>query len=141
MKQLFTIALFVFAFSASAQLTLSEKATLAQQETFRQRIYQAMFAKASSYNSQPAVNPQSAVTTSNNLARQKQKIFALAFSKGQVSFDLKVATHVWLANYNSAQILDSNGQPIDTQINTAALDVVFDLLAGVLPGDNLLPPQ
>jgi hypothetical protein len=141
MKKLLLILLVCFSIEASAQLTLSEKSQLAQTESFRQRIYQALFSKANFYIGQPEVNPQASVTTTNNLARQKQKAFAVALSKGQVSIDLKVATHFWLANYNSVPQLDSNNQPTDSQIlNTAALDAVFDSYAGVISGDTSRAP-
>jgi hypothetical protein len=37
-------------------------------------------------------------------------------------------------------VLDGNGQPTDTEIlNSAGLDVVYNTLANVLPGDQAKP--
>jgi hypothetical protein len=143
MKKLFIVILLAVSFSASAQLTLSEKATLSATQTFRDRVFQAMFSKANFFLSQPAQDTAAAVTGTNNLERSKQINFAKAFSRGSAgSIDAKVLTQLWLANYNGVQILDSNNQPIDAQIlNTSALDVVYNLYAGVVAGDNALPPN
>lgn len=133
MKKLLLVLLVVSSFAANAQLTLSEKATLAQVQTFRERIYQGMFSKANFWLTQ----------SPTTLEKQKQINFATSFSKGAAGgIDIKVLTHLWLANYNGVPVLDGQNQPIDTQIlNTSALDVVYNLMAGVVSGDSGLPPN
>ena len=134
MKKLLIIALLFCSFAASAQLTLSEKSTLASTESFRSRVYQGLFSKATYWIT---------VGTPTNLKEQKQITYAKNFVKGGGGgIDMNVMVRFWLANFNTAPQLDSNSQPIDNNIlNTAALDTVFDTLAGVLPGDQSLPIQ
>jgi hypothetical protein len=114
-------------------LTLSQKSTLAATQSFRDRVYQAIFAKANVYLPQ----------VPSNLEWQKQVNFAKYFVRGAAaSFDIQVITRFWLANYNGAEVLDSNSQPTDTEIlNSVGLDVVYNTLANVIPGDNALPPE
>ena len=121
-----------------AGLTLSEKSSLSDQQTFRSRVYQALFAKA---------NYWVTVGTPTNLATQKQINYGKAFVKGSAGgMDQNVTTRYWLSNYNAdppaliAAPSQLEGQPSDTAIlDTAALDTVFNNLAGVLPGDEILP--
>lgn len=116
-----------------AQLTLSEKSTLAESGTFRNRIFQALFSKANFHRVQ--TNPA-------NLKAQKQQNYADPFLRGGGnSIDIFAVTRFWLANYNvDPPDLDGNSQPTDDAIlNTAALDTVYDSLAGVQDGDELLP--
>jgi hypothetical protein len=131
MKKLFVIVLLFVSLSASAQLTLSQKSALAENEVFRSRIYQALFSKANVFINQ---NPL-------NLEWQKKVIFARYFSSGYASsVNIKVVSNLWLANYNNVPVLDSNNQPIDQVIlDSNALDVVYNLLAGIKPGDDQLP--
>ncbi len=133
MKNLLIIALLFCSFAASAQLTLSEKAALANTESFRSRIYQGLFSKANYWVSR----------TPANRKEQKQIIYAKAFVKGSAGgIDFNVMVRFWLSNYNGVPVLDSNGQPIDSQIlNSSGLDTVFDTLAGVVAGDESLPVQ
>lgn len=130
-KIILAITFFAASFSVSAQLTLSEKSTLAATESFRGRVYQALFAKANVYLPQ----------TPTNLEWQKQVNFAKYFVTGAASsFDIQVITRFWLANYNGTPVLDLNGQPTDSEIlNSAGLDVVYNNLANVKPGDSSLP--
>jgi len=134
MKKILIIALLFCSFAASAQLTLSEKSTLASTESFRSRIYQALFSKANFFVAQG---------TPADLKAQKQQNYAKAFVKGgSASIDIYAACRFWLANYNDVPVLDGQNQPTDSQIlNSAGLDTVFDSLAGVVSGDNLLPIQ
>lgn len=122
---------FVITTGCFAQLTLSEKASLAATPSFRNRVYQALFAKANVYLPQ----------TPNNLEWQKQVNFAKYFVRGNAAtIDITVVTSFWLANYNGVPVLDGNGQPTDAQIlNSAGLDVVYNTLANVKPGDSSLP--
>lgn len=116
-----------------AQLTLSEKSSLASDSSFRERIFQGLFSKANFHRLQS--NPA-------NLKAQKQQVYALPFLKGGANtIDIFAVTRFWLANYNvDPADLDGNGQPTDDAIlNTAALDTVYDSLAGVVAGDELLP--
>lgn len=131
MKRIFLILFLFGSFVANAQLTLSEKSALAQTESFRSRIYQAMFSKANVYISQ----------TPTNLEWQKQVNFGKAFVTGAASsYDITVMTRLWLANYNGVPVLDVNGQPTDAEIlNSAGLNVVYDQYAHVNPGDSSLP--
>lgn len=131
MKTLILIAFLIGGYTANAQLTLSQKSTIASSQVFRDRIYQALFAKANVYL------PQSPL----NLAWQKQVNFASYFMKGgAATIDMQVISRFWLANYNGVPVLDSNGQPTDTEIlNSQGLDIVFNKLANVLPGDDQLP--
>ena len=141
MKKLATVLLFIIAVvtlamishSASAQLTLSEKSALARNEVMQSRVLQALFSKANYWLGQ----------TATNLKTQKQIAYANAFVKGAAGgLDSRVTTNYWLSGYNGVPILDSNSQPIDSQIlNSSQLDTVFDTLAGVVAGDNLLPVQ
>lgn len=130
-KIILIIAFFVVTFSASAQLTLSQKSILAATPSFRDRVYQAVFAKANVYLPQ----------TPTNLEWQKQVNFAKYFVRGAAaSFDIQVITRFWLANYNGVPVLDGNGQPTDAEIlNSPGLDVVYNNLANVIPGDSSLP--
>lgn len=116
-----------------AQLTLSEKTALAENSTFRARIFQALFSKANYHRVQ--VNPA-------NLKAQKQQNYADPFLKGGAnSIDIYAISRFWLSNYNAdPAVLDGAGQPTDDEIlNTIPLDVVYDSLAGVQDGDDLLP--
>ena len=132
MKKLIIIFVFI-ASTASAQLTLSQKSTLALNTVMRERVYQALFSKANYWIAQ----------TVTNLQNQKQNNYARAFVKGAAGgIDANVVTNYWLAGYNTVPVLDGNGQPTDSEIlNSAQLDTVFNTLAGVLPGENLLPIQ
>lgn len=132
MKNILIIALLFCSFAASAQLTLSEKSTLAETQSFRSRIYQGLFSKA---------NYWVTLGTAANLKEQKAIAFAKNFVRGGGGgMDMNVITRYWLANYNTAQVLDGEGQPIDNEIlNTAALDTVFNNLAGIVAGDESLP--
>lgn len=116
-----------------AQLTLSEKSTLAENAGFRNRLFQGIFAKANFHRLQS--NP-------TNLKAQKQQNYASPFLKGgSNSIDIYAITRFWLSNYNTDPAdLDLNDEPTDDAIlNTAALDTVYDSLAGVVIGDELLP--
>lgn len=135
MKKLVTILFLFAAVAANAQLTLSEKSALADNALFRSRVHQGLYSKANFWQGQS--NPA-------NLKAQKQQNYARVFLSGAGnSIDIASCTRFWLANYNGTPVLDSNNQPIDSQIldDTAALDVVYDLLAGVLPGDENRPIQ
>jgi|SRR6478609_542847 len=130
MKKLILLSFLLISLSASAQLTLSQKSTLAQTSSFRDRIVQALMSKANVYLPQ----------TPSNLAWQKQVNYAKNFTKGTVTLDVVAITRFWLANYNGVPVLDGNGQPTDSEIlNSAGLDVVYNTLANVLPGDQSLP--
>ena len=139
MKKLLIIIAFAGSFSAQAQLTLSQKSELAETQSFRSRIYQGLYSKA---------NYWVTVGTATNLKEQKQITYAKAFVRGSAGgTDHNVTTRYWLSNYNAVPDLIGapsylEGQPSDNAIlNTAALDVVFNTLAGVLPGDEALPIQ
>lgn len=54
------------------QLTLSERATLASTQSFRDRVFQGMFSKANFFIAQPAQDPNGSVTGNNNLVLQKR---------------------------------------------------------------------
>lgn len=112
-----------------AQLTLSEKSALAENSSFRSRLFQGLFSKANYHRMQ--TNPQ-------NLKEQKQQVYAPQFLKGGANtIDIHAATRFWLSNYNADPPEMDNGQPSDNAIlNTVPLDVVYDSLAGVLPGDE-----
>jgi len=117
-----------------AQLTLSEKSALAEDPTFRSRVFQGLFSKANFYNAETG--------TPTDLANQKQRTYAASFLKGGAnSIDIFATVRHWLSNYNTdPPSLDGNNQPDDDAIlNGNSLDIVYDLLAGVLPGDDLLP--
>ena len=132
MKKYILITLFsLMCFAASAQLTLSQKATLASTQSFRDRIYQALCSKANVYLPQ----------TPANLQWQKQVNYANFFLRGGASsVAMTVTARFWLSNYNGVPVLDGNGQPTDTEIlNSAGLDVVYNTLANVLPGDQARP--
>ncbi len=133
MKNILIALLLFFSLSASAQLTLSEKSALARDEVMQARILQALFSKANYWLGQ----------TATNLKTQKQIAYANVFVKGAAGgLDSRVITNYWLSGYNGVPVLDSNNQPIDSQIlNSSQLDTVFDTLAGVVAGDNLLPVQ
>ena len=132
MRFLFIALLFVTV-TASAQLTLSEKNALSENAVFRGRIYQALVSKANYFVT---------IGTAANLRAQKQLAYAKQFVQGKAQIELYIVTRYWLANYNTNPILDSNNQPIDNEIlNTAALDTVFNTLAGVNAGDENLPVQ
>lgn len=114
-----------------AELTLSEKSILSDTPSFRSRVLQGLFSKANFFKGQS--NPA-------NLKEQKQQDYARKFVNGGSSqIDIFSTTRLWLANYNTpTPLLDEQipAQPTDSEIlNTAALDIVFDSLAGVLPGD------
>lgn len=132
MKKLLSILLVLICINANAQLTLTEKHTLSESATFRGKIYQGMVSKANFWVMDG---------TPQNLKEQKLIEFSTQFVKGKVSFDLYITTRYWLANYNVVPELVDN-QPSDNAIlNTAALDVVYNTLAGVLAGDQNLPIQ
>lgn len=133
MKKLFLAIALLISISASAQLTLSEKSKLAEKASFRSRVYQSLFSKANVFLNQ----------TPTNLEWQKKVRFAKSFCSGSASsYDAQVITRLWLANYNIAPTLDANSEPIDSQIlDSAGLDVVYNLLAGVIVGDDQLPIQ
>jgi hypothetical protein len=131
-KLIFIIALLLASVAGYSQLTLSEKSTLAQSSVFRARLYQALFSKANFWLGQ----------TADNLQKQKQIEYAKVFVKGGAGgIDIGVVTNYFLAGFNNVNPqLDGNGQPIDSLIlNAAQLDNVFNTLAGVVAGDNLLP--
>ncbi len=133
MKKNLFIIFFLSAIAASAQLTLSEKSALAQNNLFQSRVQQALYSKANFWRTQ---------TNPTNLRAQKNIAFAAIFLVGSFSYDHPAVVRTWLANYNGTAILDSNNQPTDNQLlDTAALDVVYDLLAGVKAGDQNLPIQ
>jgi len=119
-----------------AQLTLSERAILAESSTFRTRLFQGLFSKANFHRVQ--INPA-------NLKAQKQQNYADGFLTGGAnSIDIHANTRFWLANYNAdpPEMVDVEGvqQPTDNAIlNTSALDTVYDALAGVLDGDESIP--
>lgn len=116
-----------------AQLTLSQRAALAEDNIFRSRLFQGLFAKANFHRSQS--NPA-------NLKAQKQQSYADPFVIGGAnSIDIHANTRFWLANYNEdPPQLDVDNQPTDAAIlDTNALDVVYDTLAGVQDGDENLP--
>ena len=134
MKKLFLIiAIALFVNDAKAQLTLSEKSALAETQSFRSRVYQALFAKANVFVTQ----------TPTNLEWQKKVKLAKAFVSGTASgYDIAVLTRFWLANYNGVPVLDANNQPTDLQITSSnGLDVVFNVMAGINPGDDQLPVE
>lgn len=125
-----------------AQLTLTEKNTLAESSEFRGRVFQALFAKA---NFHKGITP-------TNLKEYKQKTFAEPFLQGGAnSKDIFAITRFWLANYNvehDAQqgdpvVLIGFGEdkiPYDKGLlDTEALDIVYNSLAGVIAGDQNEP--
>lgn len=112
-----------------AQYTLTEKSALAENSSFRSRLFQALFSKANYHRMQ----------TPQNLKQSKQQTYALNFLKGGAnSIDIHATTRFWLANYNAdPPELDGNNQPSDNAIlNTQPLDVLYDALAGVVAGDE-----
>ena len=118
-----------------AQLTLSEKTTLAEDPTIRSRVFQVLFSKANFHRS-PS-NPA-------NVKAEKQQNYAEPFLKGGAnSIDIYAITRFWLSNYNDdPPTLDENGQPNDSEIlDSFALDVVYDSLAGVIEGDENIPVE
>lgn len=118
-----------------AQLTLTEKNILAENPTFRGRIFQGLFSKANFWDQQTGIPA--------NLKVQKQRNYATPFLKGGAnSIDIYAISRFWLSNYNvDPPVLDGENQPTDNEIlNTNALDIVYDALSGVEDGDNLLPP-
>jgi len=133
MKKLLVVALlFTVTLCGAIELTLSEKSVLAETQSFRSRIIQALNSKANFWRT----------ATPTNLKMQKQKAYANLFLLGgQNATDVHAITRFWLANYNTTSpVLDSNNQPIDSEIlESAGLDVVFDALAGVVAGDENLP--
>lgn len=133
MKNLLLTTFLFLSLTASAQLTLSEKSALADNSVFRGRVYQALFSKANVFINQA---PQ-------NLEWQKKVVFAKKLGSGtENTYDIAVITRLWLANYNGVPVLDGNNQPIDSQIlDSPGLDVVYNLLAGVNPGDEQLPVE
>ncbi len=140
MKKLLILLFVLISFSAFSQLTLSEKSNLAETQSFRSRVYQGLFAKA---------NFWIVTGTPDNLKEQKLIEYSKNFVKGgSGGIDQNVVTRYWLSNYNVAppDLIGSpsplEGQPSDDAIlNTAALDAVFNTLAGVLPGDENLPVE
>jgi hypothetical protein len=114
-----------------AQLTLKQKNALAENAVFKGRLLQALFSKANYFLllSSPA----------SNLKEQKQRNYAAEFVKGgSLWVDLHSIARLWLANYNTENPeLDEDGQPTDDEIlNTIPLDLVYNKLAGVFPGDE-----
>ena len=141
MKNIFILLFFVLSLSASAQLTLSEKSNLAETQSFRSRVYQGLFSKANFWIIDVAGAPA-------NLKEQKLYNYSNNFVRGGAGgIDQNVVTCYWLSNYNVAppDLIGSpsplEGQPSDDALNTAALDTVFNTLAGVLAGDENLPIQ
>lgn len=140
MKKLLILLFVVLSLGASAQLTLSEKSNLAETQSFRSRVYQGLFSKANFWIVDVAGAPA-------NLKEQKLYNYSKNFVKGGgAGIDQNVATRYWLSNYNVAPPdliggpSDLEGQPSDDAIlNTAALDTVFNTLAGVIAGDENLP--
>jgi hypothetical protein len=117
-----------------AQLTLTEKNSLAETPSFRGRVFQGLFSKANFFEAQTG--------TPANLKAQKQRNYATPFLKGGANtIDIYAVSRTWLSNYNAdPPDLDVNNQPTDDAIlNTASLDTVYNLLAGVNDGDELLP--
>lgn len=120
-----------------AELTLSEKNVLATNTIMIGRITQGLFSKANFWLLQ----------TPTNLLQQKCKTFAKNWVLGGAnSSDVHAYTRFWFANYNvdPPDLIGSpsplEGQPSDAAVlNTAALDTVYNSLAGVEIGDNLLP--
>lgn len=130
-----------------AQLTLSEKNTLAENSIFRGRVFQGLFSKA---------NYHRGLTTPTNLKAQKQQNYADKFLIGGAnSIDIFAVSRFWLSNFNvehnATQTINSvpntpigfdqeTLQPYDDGIlNTAALDTIYDSLAGVIDGDENAP--
>lgn len=116
-----------------ALLTLTEKNTLATNNLFIGRIYQGLFNKANFWSN------ASLLRLPINLKEQKQMTFSKGLLNGQVSFDIAAIVRQWLANYNADVTgkLDANEQPIDSEIlDTDALDIVYNNLAGVSYNDN-----
>lgn len=141
MKKLVFVILCMLTLSVSAQqMTLAEKSALAVNTTFISRVTQALFSKA---------NYWIIFATPTNLEQQKQINFAKAWVLGGANTsDVYAYTRYWLANYvaDPPELYGSpsplEGQPSDNAIlNTTPLDVIYNTLAGVLPGDNALPPQ
>lgn len=140
MKKLIILLFVLVSFSTFSQLTLSEKSNLAETQTFRSRVYQGLFAKANFWIT---------TGTPTNLKEQKLIDYAKNFVKGGGGgVDQNVMTRYWLANYNASppdligEPSALAGQPSDDAIlNTAALDAVFNTLAGVVAGDENLPVE
>jgi len=115
-----------------AQLTLSEKSALATNGEFMARVFQGLYSKANFWKLQPAPT---------DLADQKRINYSVTVLTRGGGVDLASVARFWLANYNAdPPVLDGNSQPTDSAIlDTAALDTVYDTLAGVVAGDDLLP--
>lgn len=116
-----------------AQLNLQTRAALADDAVFRSRLLQGLFAKANYHRLQ---------TDAQNLKQQKQQGYARRFLLGGANtIDIYAITRFWLSMYNVENPDMVDGQPSDDAIlNTQPLDEVYDLLAGVVPGDDQLPP-
>lgn len=122
-----------------AQLTLTEKNTLAENSVFRGRLFQGLFSKANFHKDKvPA-----------NLKEYKQKAFATPFLNGGAnSIDIHAMVRFWLSNYNVEEGTLQGQPPVDISwgvdkipydaaiLDTAALDTVYDSLAGVVDGDQ-----
>jgi hypothetical protein len=117
-----------------AQLTLTERTNLALNSTFNGKVFQALYSKANYWNAQ-------GIPT--NLKLQKQKNYSLNVLTHGGGVDLASVTRFWLSNYNAdPPVLDQDGQPTDSEIlNTGALEIVYDTLAGVVAGDDAIPIQ
>jgi hypothetical protein len=116
-----------------AQLTLTQRSELAEDASFRGRLFQALFSKANYFLGQPAPV---------NIKAYKEQSFAVRFVNGGANnIDIYATSRFWLANYNAdPPELEPNGQPTDNAVlNTGALDTVYDSLAGVVAGDQNLP--
>jgi hypothetical protein len=127
-----------------AQLTLSEKSNLARSESFRFRVFQALYAKANYW-----VLVDNAGGAPANLAEQKKRNYAKSFVTGLSSgIDAQAAARFWLANYTAdpPDLIGSpspdEGQPSDgALLNDVSTDVVFNRLVGVEYGDTVTAPE
>lgn len=120
------------------ELTLSQRAIMANNYTFQQRMVLAMRKKANYWKD---YNP---ITVGDfNLRTQKRKQFAHKVLNGQITVSIISYCEFFLNQYNAdPPDLDENTPPQVTDLvltDDGAADATFDYFAGVRTGDDTGP--
>lgn len=131
MKNLLILLFSIIAFSASAQLTLDQKATISQSSVFLNRVQQVLLEKASYWT-----NAATPLRADINVQMQKRKVYAkYLLSNENAAVNARVvAGNFWLT-INNNPTLDGGGIPTAVAISDA-FDSSYDFLAGVRSGDS-----
>jgi hypothetical protein len=122
-----------------AQLTLQQKADMADSTSFKNRVHAQLLEKANYWKDFALTGSNGTADGAYNLRLQKRKKYALYLLSGAIP-DLTAFSKFFLMQYDvdpaSTTTIGSETQLTDSALDSAAFNVAFDQFAGVITGDE-----